>query len=328
MKLRILSILLMIMGIALFSYPFISFTVNDIKKVDESNAVISYIEGVSKDYKNKALKKSKKYTNKLNEYGTKIEDPFYIDNVKTAKDNRDKMAEKDIFFDDETIDDIEKDYNKSDEGFKNKLNSPRYREFYKDGVIGYIIIPKIGVKNIIYCDTSDEHLLKGVGCVRGTDLPYGGINTRSIIAGHRGTYRISMMFRHLDRLEKGDDIFVYNLEGRLHYKVDNSEVILPSDSDKLLPKEGHDILSLITCDPFPTGKRRLVINSYRVDEKDSLPISVKIQGDIGIEEGFHTKTIRMINHLISILSILVMIFLLIKIGLIIKKEKDNKNLSN
>ncbi|MDO5650153.1 MAG: sortase, partial [Gallicola sp.] len=58
---------------------------------------------------------------------------------------------------------------------------------YGEGqVFGYISIPKIDEKLPIYLGASEYHLSIGVAQVDGTDLPVGGVNTRSVIAGHRG----------------------------------------------------------------------------------------------------------------------------------------------
>ena len=53
-----------------------------------------------------------------------------------------------------------------------------------------IQIPTIGVDLPVYHGTSDETLLRGIGHLQGTSLPVGGVNTHSVLTGHRGLARI------------------------------------------------------------------------------------------------------------------------------------------
>lgn len=62
-----------------------------------------------------------------------------------------------------------------------------YRE-HPDKVFAFLTIEKLDIKKPIYLDASQDHLSKGVAHVYGTSLPVGGINSRSVIAGHRGWY--------------------------------------------------------------------------------------------------------------------------------------------
>ena len=67
----------------------------------------------------------------------------------------------------------------SEDSYNNILNMG-------NGVMGSVEIPKINVNLPIYHGTSDEVLSVGVGHVYGSSLPVGGINTRSVLTGHRG----------------------------------------------------------------------------------------------------------------------------------------------
>ena len=90
-----------------------------------------------------------------------------------------------------------------------------YRKKQKEGIaeyarmlevhekIGYVHIPKIKQKLPIYAGTGEEVLQKGAGHMEGTSLPVGGSSTHTVITAHRGLPSATM-FRHLDRLSKGD----------------------------------------------------------------------------------------------------------------------------
>lgn len=100
-------------------------------------------------------------------------------------------------------------------------------------------------------------------------MPVGGEGTRCVIAGHRGYYS-RPMFRYVDVMTGGDKIYLYTPQGSLVYEVKDIEEIYPSQTDSLLPREGKDTLTLLTCTPFPTNRMRLLINAERV--KGEAPI--------------------------------------------------------
>lgn len=74
-----------------------------------------------------------------------------------------------------------------------------------DNIVGYIEIPKLGVRLPIYLGASEENMNKGAVHLSQTSLPIGGENTNCVIAAHRGSLR-GYMFRNIDELEPGDEI--------------------------------------------------------------------------------------------------------------------------
>ncbi|MDD7363308.1 MAG: class C sortase [Peptoniphilus sp.] len=149
-------------------------------------------------------------------------------------------------------------------------------EFYKahpDEPFAYLEVPKLGINKPVYLDASYKHLDMGVAHIDGTSLPVSGAGRRSVIAGHRGWYR-DLMFFNLHKLEAGDDMFIVRGKTRMHYKVSDTEVILPSDWDALQPREGEDMVTLLTCSPLrPPRPRRLLVNGVRVpDPEEAAPV--------------------------------------------------------
>ncbi|WP_180274998.1 class C sortase [Streptococcus suis] len=131
------------------------------------------------------------------------------------------------------------------------------------GVIGYLSIPSIEIRQPIYIGATAQHLNDGVASVIGTDLPVGGIGRRSVIAGHRSWYTDLRFFR-LTELKEGDKIFIEIGGTTLTYLVKNTEVIKATDWQKLLPVENQDMVTLLTCDPLvPPFDYRLLVNAYR-----------------------------------------------------------------
>lgn len=137
-----------------------------------------------------------------------------------------------------------------------------------NGIMGSIEIPKINVNLPIYHGTSDEVLSVGVGHVYNSSLPIGGINTRSVLTGHRGLPN-AKLFTRLDEIVEGDLFFVRIQDKTLAYKVNNIEVIEPEDIDAVNIIEGKDLVSLITCTPYGINTHRLVVTGERVPYEPS-----------------------------------------------------------
>lgn len=183
---------------------------------------------------------------------------------------------------DEGLTDDLKKYNekvtKGDANIIDPFSNEDYKGYYdikgidKDQVFAYLIIPKLDMKKPIYLDATYKHLDLGVAQVEGTSLPLGGKSTRSVIAGHRGWWG-DLMFYNVEKLEAGDDIFIDGRSGLLKYKVTGEEIIDPSDWEKVLPIEGKDMITLLTCHPKrPPRPKRLLINAERVAEKKVEPV--------------------------------------------------------
>ena len=177
---------------------------------------------------------------------------------------------------DESLTDDLKKYNedvtKGDANIIDPFSNEDYKGYYdikgidKEEVFAYLIIPKLDMKKPIYLDATYKHLDLGVAQVEGTSLPLGGKSTRSVIAGHRGWWG-DLMFYNVEKLEAGDDIFIDGRSGLLKYKVTGEEIIDPSDWEKVLPIEGRDMVTLLTCHPKrPPRPKRLLINAERVVE--------------------------------------------------------------
>ncbi|MFA9414593.1 MULTISPECIES: class C sortase [unclassified Streptococcus] len=133
-----------------------------------------------------------------------------------------------------------------------------------DGIYGYLSIPKISLMEPVYLGASATHLSQGLAHVAGTDLPIDGAGVRSVIAGHRG-WANQVFFRHLDKLEAGDDLYFDNGKAILHYKMlPNPKVILPAEWEELESKSDQNLITLLTCDPIPLYNKRLLVDFERV----------------------------------------------------------------
>ena len=138
----------------------------------------------------------------------------------------------------------------------------------KDGVMGYLSIPKINVKNAIYHGTGDKVLQTGIGHLNGTKLPIGGESTHSVLAAHRGL-PTARLFTDVDQLRKGDMFYIHVLDEVLAYQVDQILDMVDKDDHEALAKalqieEGKDQVTLFTCTPYGVNSHRLLVRGTRV----------------------------------------------------------------
>ena len=77
-----------------------------------------------------------------------------------------------------------------------------------------------------------------------------------VIAGHRDIR--GKVFYNLDKLKKGDDIYLYSGRGTYHYVVRKTLEVKPSSVEVMAPTSDAR-LTLITCTPVRFATRRLII---------------------------------------------------------------------
>ena len=96
-----------------------------------------------------------------------------------------------------------------------------------------------------------------------TSYSIGGENTNCVLAAHRGSSRAAM-FRDIEKLEIGDEIYIQNFRETLTYRVAELRVISPTDVQELLIQPGRDLVTLITCHPYRHNYQRYVVYCERV----------------------------------------------------------------
>lgn len=220
----IISIILILVGISILCFPHVSNFVyeNGVERDKEE-----FVEKISKDENEELLEKLYK---KLQE-----------ENQKLYEDMQNNLVDP-FSYEQPAID-------LSEYGIDNN-------------VIGYINIPKMNIELPILLGANSSNMLKGAVHLTETSYPIGGINTNSVIAGHRG-YGRATLFRHIEKLEIGDEIYIKNFREELTYVVYDIKIIEPDDVSELKVKNGEDIITLITCHPYRVNSHRYIVKAKR-----------------------------------------------------------------
>jgi sortase A len=107
----------------------------------------------------------------------------------------------------------------------------------------------------------EQALHDGTVHVRGTGFPWQKV-ANVYIAGHRVGYpgtESNLVFWDLNELEKGDEIFLTDADGKRYtYEVFAKRVISPDTTSVLRPMRGKNIVSLQTC-TLPDYSHRLIV---------------------------------------------------------------------
>ena len=124
-------------------------------------------------------------------------------------------------------------------------------------------VESINVKLPVYHGTSKNVLDFALGHLETSSLPVGGIGTHCVITGHTGLTRVRI-FDELDKVKLGDTIKIHLLDTVLVYEVDEINVVLPTDTEKLEKVAGRDLITLVTCTPYGINTHRLLVRGTRV----------------------------------------------------------------
>ena len=138
---------------------------------------------------------------------------------------------------------------------------------FGNGIMGYLEIPKIDLKLPIYHGTEEEVLTNGIGHLKESSLPIGGVNFHSILTGHRGLPS-SQLFTRLDELKVEDEFYITICGKKFEFSVIEIQVIRPVEVDVLSVEPGKEWVSLVTCTPYGINTHRLVVTGELIKEGD------------------------------------------------------------
>ena len=145
----------------------------------------------------------------------------------------------------------------------------RKLEGYEDtldvnGIMGYVIIKKLGVELPIYHGISAEVLNVACGHLEGTSLPVGGESTHCVLSAHRGLPH-AKLFTELDKMELGDTFQITVLDRTFTYQVDQIKVVCPDEINDIEIVKGKDYCTLLTCTPYGINSHRLLVRGNRIE---------------------------------------------------------------
>lgn len=219
-----LPILLFLMGLALFSYPYISDLYYRVEQHDQVADFDRGKEELTSEEIAERMRLALGYNDSLR--NTPTEDPYLEKNRKEGRAHYAKMLE------------IEE----------------------KIGVIQY---PALNIELPIYAGTGEDILQRAAGHLEGTSLPIGGNSTHAVITAHSGLPEVRL-FTDLHDAKIGDKFYVHNFKEILAYQVDDISKISPEDFSHLLIAPGHDYVTLLTCTPVGINSHRLLVRGHRV----------------------------------------------------------------
>lgn len=146
--------------------------------------------------------------------------------------------------------------------------SPISLDGLPDEAFGYIEIPSMGVTLPLYIGASSGNMAKGAAVLGQTSIPVGGLNTNSVIAGHRG-WRSGSFFLNIEELSVGDPVYITNPWETLTYRAERIDIIDPDDCNAVMIQKGRDMLTLMTCHPYMSqGQSRYIVYCVRDDRND------------------------------------------------------------
>ncbi|MFZ9863983.1 MAG: sortase, partial [Ilumatobacteraceae bacterium] len=121
-------------------------------------------------------------------------------------------------------------------------------------VVGAIHIPRIELLQTIYRGVTLPTLDKGIGWWPGTAMP--GQVGNVVLGGHRVSKK--KPFRHLDKLQVGDEIFMSSEDGDFVYTVRETFIVQPSDV-WIIDQTEAATLTLFACHPPGSTRERIVV---------------------------------------------------------------------
>jgi sortase A len=127
-----------------------------------------------------------------------------------------------------------------------------------------IQVPAIDVDSSIYQGQDWEQLKRGVGQHIGSAAP--GRPGNLVLAAHNDIY--GEIFRHLDQLERGDEIVISSERQPYTYVVRETIIVEPTETWVMEPTE-HASATLISCYPYLVNSKRIIIFADLATEPQS-----------------------------------------------------------
>ena len=181
-------------------------------------------------------------------------------------------------------------------------------EYVQPGaLLGYLEVPSINVYMAVRYGTTSEVLERDLGLMEGTSLPVGGPSTHACISGHTGMASRKML-TDLTAVKEGDVFFFHILGEDLAYKVDQIDVVLPSEDELLAIVPDEDYMTLITCTPYGVNDHRLLVRGTRIDYDFSAPASEQSEA---LQTDRRLSGVERMRYIVAAVSLLILLALIV-----------------
>ena len=222
--LDLLMLFLLLSGIGILAYPFVSDALNNY--LDQQ--IISH-------YQQQAVKENEEVMAKIQENMTKKNQQLAKEGGNLGTDPFTKKKEP-----------VKKD-----------------RTYFEKHTIGILTIPKINVNLPIFDQTTMKLLEKGACLLEGTSYPIGGKSTHAVLSSHRGLSQ-AKLFTNLPQLKIKDHFYIEINGQYLAYQVDQIKTVEPTETEALQIQEDQDLVTLVTCTPYMINSHRLLVRGHRI----------------------------------------------------------------
>jgi sortase A len=119
-----------------------------------------------------------------------------------------------------------------------------------------IQIPSISVDAPVVQGDGWEQLKKGVAQHTGSANP--GQSGNMVLSAHNDVF--GEIFRHLDQLERSDQIIIYTPQHSFTYIITNIQIVKPTDVE-VMASTPNPTVTLISCFPYMVDNKRIVIQA-------------------------------------------------------------------
>ena len=137
------------------------------------------------------------------------------------------------------------------------------KTYFEKHTIGILTIPKINVNLPIFDQTTMKLLEKGACLLEGTSYPIGGKSTHAVLSSHRGLSQ-AKLFTNLPQLKIKDHFYIEINGQYLAYQVDQIKTVEPTETEALQIQEDQDLVTLVTCTPYMINSHRLLVRGHRI----------------------------------------------------------------
>lgn len=236
----VLAIVMLVAGLGLLLFPPISNYAGTLianSEVDKFNTQLENIIDDGTTY-NEALESGRIDSDGyLDDNGTKCDSPVLF------KADLDRLYKDSIAYN-EQLKTSQYELLRNDTYAQSALNLSDYG--INDDIYGYVTADTIDMKLPIYLGASNANMSYGAAHMSATSLPIGGESTNAVLAGHTG-YIGRIFFDNLRNLNIGDKVTIKNYWNTLEYKVTETKINKPDESQDVYINDNRDLLTMFTC---------------------------------------------------------------------------------